>query len=559
MSSTGLYTLSTCGLLALTASGTLASNPPDITRVSMDAGRVRLVDARDNKSIIVPTQTALHDYLPRKQIPLVPSVELIDEHNGFNLVYTFRNTTTEVQPLGTIRIGGLNLGKNISYRNFDQTGQLEQAAHNTWGQKTWAYPQDFYSPVVVLENAKYVISASIHYPILDLKHDVRVGFKAYSGPAPASGEKDLWELELKLSEPFIGKGRERVPNPATLKPGESRSYTVAVRVTDRKDRWMETLVPYRDFFHGLYGGVDYERETAMIKPVSIAAEPNITNDNPKGFSRRYRPDLVGWDPVIQDILSTEGFDDFVLWCPTGVFKKNRQYNFPFQFTSSWAADNKLATATDRRIGLPRVPSGGKDLGFWWGRSTQVMSGWDNGVAATLNPKNSGHRAAAFAEMDKALAAGATIIGLDLFHTSVMPLWDLAPWLQTLESRYPSVRFVTEPRSCDVLHNISPTYYRGHNDRFRPSSADKIDVIRTPMFLADFLNPGHETWGAFRYGGYMHFFGQTITDDRVQADMNRIASMGYVPVFFHSTTPARPYQAAESWLTTVPADLRLPRD
>jgi hypothetical protein len=75
-------------------------------------------------------------------------------------------------------------------------------------------------------------------------------------------------------------------------------------------------------------------------------------------------------------------------------------------------------------------------------------------------------------------------------------------------------------------------------------------------MADFLLPGHETWGTMRYGGY-RLFNVEVTPEIIAADAQRFASWGFRPLVFTDLDLTRPVQAAESWRTTVPPDLALP--
>ena len=94
----------------------------------------------------------------------------------------------------------------------------------------------------------------------------------------------------------------------------------------------------------------------------------------------------------------------LLWAPTGLYGRNRNLNFPFLFTSHWlAAGHAMGDASEV---LREVPPDGAELGLWWGRSAQVMRGWDSGEVSKLDPANAEHVEAAFAARRRlAKAAG----------------------------------------------------------------------------------------------------------------------------------------------------------
>ena len=73
----------------------------------------------------------------------------------------------------------------------------------------------------------------------------------YANP-PAAGEGGRgWAVRFQFATPK----QNLIKYEARLRPGESRTYTVAVRVAKSRDQWMRTLLPYRTYFRAQYGGV----------------------------------------------------------------------------------------------------------------------------------------------------------------------------------------------------------------------------------------------------------------------------------------------------------------
>ncbi len=243
--------------------------------------------------------------------------------------------------------------------------------------------------------------------------------------------------------------------------------------------------------------------------------------------------------------------------PTGMYDKaGPQLAFPYQIATRWSTDTRLASALDRSTGLASIPATGAELGIWFNRCLQVARDWNASERVALDPDDSATTSAAWAELDAASAAGVTMIGLDSFSTRITPAWRLYPWLKSLRERYPNITFATEPITFDVMHTLAPTFLRAYDDKEKPASLQELYKIHGPHLMADFLLPGHETWGAMRYGGY-RWFKTEVTAEVIAADAKRFAAWGYRPLLFTDLGLTRSVQAAESWRTTIPTDLQLP--
>jgi hypothetical protein len=144
---------------------------------------------------------------------------------------------------------------------------------------------------------------------------------------------------------------------------------------------------------------------------------------------------------------------------------------------------------------------GVTIGMWWGRASQVSGGWNSG---RMWPRDTADAEdVAFARRELQLAAERKIdeVGLDAWK--VIPLWERYPFLKTMQTEFPSLRFITEQADCDIVHTIAPAYLY-------------LRRVTWPPVLADWLNPGHETWVQMGGGELEEWF-------------ERIRRWGLVPV------------------------------
>jgi hypothetical protein len=491
---------------------------------------------------------------------IAPTVEVLPQQDGYDLVYTFINSSSSPRKQGQFQVGIFTLGQDISYLDGGYRGSpFRNASAPSHSVFFRFYPKTMYSPVWVIRDGRYAVGVSVQYPILEYKHDFRFAMRKSTG-AYATGEGNPgWWIEMQLSTSPTSGPSQTMNYDATIPPGETRRYVVSVRITDRQDRWMQTLVPYRTFFRDLYGAVRYERRTTPVRGASLANNNLITETNPHGWGGgpKHNPDKHGWEEYVNLIAEPKGWGGILVINPTGLFKTNRHLSMPFQFTSRWLESDAMRTALDSRVGFPSLIRRNRmDLGFWWGRSVQVMEEWDNGRYEDFDPDNPRHVELALREVDVAVRAGATIIGLDTFSHNYTPTWKLHGWLEYLTWRFPQVRFVTEPMQCDFIHTQAAGWSVGWNEN-NPQTLEDVYHLKGPHLLADFLLPGHETWGSFRYVATQQF-NLEPTPERVMSDMERYASYGFVPNFHATFSLTRDIRAAESWLTSVPEDLQIPR-
>lgn len=522
-----------------------------IVRTTLTDNRISMRDAENDRAIMLPSVVTFAGLTAG----IVGNVRLQEQPTGFDLIYTFENTGTQATRLGRLQIGKFNMGRNITYRDYRHVGEPKTADYTNYSFQSFKYPSGIYSPVWTLYNDDYAVSVSLQYPILDYKHEARIMLGSTPVDAPVSQGPRGWYLEYRLANHGDEPESSRLTHSAMLPAGATWTYVVSVRVTKNQSEWIRTLTPYRDYFRSMYGGVQYARDPRPVKPQLVAVDHLISEANPYGFDnfRNRRPDLNGWKPWSDYIKSqSDQWSRVMLWAPSGLFNENRNMNFPFMFTSRWLLEDRMANAFDENEGLASIGRNGQKLGLWWGRSTQVIREWNSAQWERFDPDNPAHVQAALHEMDIAVRAGATEIGLDTFTPGNTPIWKLLPWLQRMRETYPEVKFIIEPATCDILHRLAGSFVIGWGATPIQQESD-LFKLTTPYYLADLLLPGHESWGCFSYHRHRSN-NYPVTPEIVQRDAEIIAGNGYVPVMMDTVPTPENVRAVESWLTTLPADV-----
>lgn len=484
---------------------------------------------------------------------------------GYDLVCVYTNTTEAAKPLARLTIGALALGPDIQYLNVHRGSALLDARHSSYTNQAWRYPSEAYSPATALMNDRFAVGVSLLYPITEYKHDVLVGVNRPGGVFQGPDGAQSWTVTFDLSQPPYANQHTALAHPAALEPGESRTYTVAVRVmertslpaspTDAQD-WLETLLPYRDHFQKDFGPVSYTRNPAAVLAFEAANGSAISASNPRGLlgDNTSRPDLVGFGPLIDRIRAHAGFSRVMLWAPSGLYSRHREFNFPPHFTLGWKS-SPLMNSTHTRF--RQLQPAGIQLGLWWGRSVQHASAWEPAQLEPLDLTNRDHLRTIADQLALAHSAGATLIGLDDLSHWTMPVWEQRRFIRALRGTYPSMTFVAEPMCADLIHADAPAFSVAYTAP--PGGKQEADFHRltTPNYLADFLLPGHESWAYFRYSEITGIRPGNISPARVQSDAARLASLGFVPVMVsaHALTDPALATAGRTWLTTVPEHLR----
>lgn len=467
--------------------------------------------------------------------PVEPTVEAVPAVGGVDLVVRYHNTTGRPGELGTLRVGGFDLGDAIVTRDFRFDGKEVTLDSKGKGYRRGGadYPSGLYSPVAVLGNRDVVVGVSVQYPILEYRHEVFVRVEAHN----AAKWGHAWGVAFGLNPGKPGDVM-RYSQEGRLEPGERREYTVSVRFAPALADWRATLEPYREFFARTYGGVRYERDPRPVQVVSMAGDRDQNRKNPYGFRRQdLRPDLHGYGPLVSELIGEmgEGWERFMIWGVSGLRENSDEYGLPYQFATEWARNREMMDAPQQ---FRRLAQRGAGVGFWWGDSVRPWMDREGNRLEEMDTENARHVAMAFEELDAATGAGATMIGLDAFRR--MPIWEAYGWLQRLQARAPGVRFVVEPPLGDVMHTLAPAFMIA----VRPGEKE-LD-LNEPHVLADMLVPGHESWGLVRRDRLQSKLGAKPTAAAWRQEMQRVASLGYVPVAGFSGEISASMDADATW-------------
>ena len=290
---------------------------------------------------------------------------------------------------------------------------------------------------------------------------------------------------------------------------------LAVRVLPRFDAWQLTLLPYREYFHSLYGGVRYTRDPRPVAGQPVAILAAIRLDNPRGYVGD-RPDVDGWRSWANKLRESHyrGFDRFMVWVPTGLYDAEvaRPFNFPAQFMTELY---NMPRSRDTLHELSALADIGMDMGYWWGHSQWVATQWNPSSIAVLDRKNPDHIRRMLAEVDVAAALGAKMIGLDAF--AYMPDWEAYRWLRLMQERYPGMQFIAEPSPSDIIHTLAASFFMWHERRIRT-------ICGLPAARSRVVGRG-----CVQYNRDVQ--GRTLSTQERRQEAERAASWGYVNCVF----------------------------
>lgn len=383
-------------------------------------------------------------------------------NGGFDIVAKIHNPTEQPQARPEFRLRGLYLKHKLHWLDARNLGRIltrDLTEKWGWGSPPWSYPDDLYSPVALIDDGEVAVGVSLIYDLFEYKHLIRSSWYKNRG---------RYGFRFQLGGDKPGEKDHLLP------PGATQSYTFTVRFARPENR-LATLEPYRAYFRKRFGQVRYKRDLRPVFGEPTGLTTFLKNEkNPYGFSPRARLDLVGWRPYVDHLLDQagEGYRRVMIWCPSGLYRIG--HNFPCEFQSAWKP-MQVASWPEQ---YPRLREKNVDVGFWWGRSGQISGGWNSGELETMDPDNPEHRRFAYNELDLARRRGGRDIGLDAFKH--IPLWQRYGWLQRLIKDFPELHFITESCDCDIMHTIAPTFTLWRKQA-------------SPAVLADWLNPGHETW------------------------------------------------------------------
>jgi hypothetical protein len=455
------------------------------------------------------------------------SVSVVEQDNGFDLVFRLDNTGRRAKKLGSVVLDGFQLGQAIKVRDFRASGveiALDDPAAEPM-RRGLSYPSEWYSPTMVVQSEIYTLGVSLQYPILDYKHEARLSVK----PSSVPGAQRI-ELELNDDEGPVGYSRI-----GEIQAREQRQYVVSVRVLPSTDeRWIDVLSPYREYFTEMYGGTEYDRDPRPVHATVMASAQSQDTTNRDGFLfPDLRPDVHGFGPWMDELEARAdlGWERFMLWRATGLPSNSRGNNAgcgKFEFASPLAQPGPMQDAMSE---FPRFDTRGRNLGMWWGDPLRTEN---SRRVDDFDPSNASDVQEALLEATTAAQAGAETIGLERFNT--LPAWESYAWLNELRASTPGVTYITEPACGDLLHTLAGAFLIAQPDPSAPSAG-----VNSRFYLADFLLPGHETWGLIRVdrmGG--------PTDDGIREEIMRLADFGFVPVVVPPVEVDRRIVAEETW-------------
>ncbi|GEM_PF-4786172 len=410
--------------------------------------------------------------------------------NGYDIEYLFKNSSNKSLEIPDIKVGYIHLkAKNRIYvLNTANSLNLElrNIKKNIWinGSKELYYPIS-YSPVIVAADSKNAFGASIKTNFL----------------------KDRWAIGGKIEKNKFGYififTNE---NKKSLNPKESFKISISFRKTP-KNRWLESLKPYREYFNKQFAKNYPPKDTRAILGLDISYIGAAGDKNNKrGYNYHTRLDLYGLTgenekykksflKSLIESMRKNGFQRVMLWGISGEYFENckkkhcEDTNYPPQFISN--LPRKLSKSIDKIKTLKKY---GIDYGFWWGRSGEIPIknfevikpwDWNPDSLVPLNPLKKEHFRFAVNEMDTAYKLKAKEIGLDAY-LQIDPKFQIK-WLDFLKERYKNIKFWIEGSVTDYLHTRASLFLQPENEFFNPL---KIKISKPPA-LAEYLNPNAE--------------------------------------------------------------------
>jgi len=434
------------------------------------------------------------------------------------------------------------------------------------------YPGALFAPAWVVEREdtsggsipSYAMGVSAQYPILEYEQSVHFHLSDFGS---------INGMRLRFLPNPDNPNADNDYNPdANLQPGETREFVVSIRlwpldeVIGHPGDWMHTLRPYRRWFRGNYGPVQYTRRVEQVGGGGIAQRGLIdATTNPYGFTHQAtrRPDEFGFGPwrSAWDARAASGWERMMLWQPTGLYTTNMNNNFPPQFTSQWGPilSTVLPGYDDTLTPISTYAAGtGGTMGLWWGRSSQIADVWDDPMLEVYDYTNRNHAKFRANQMKGALDVNAAEVGLDAFSKAGM--WESYWTLVADRAEYPGIKFITEPMHGDFVQTLAPNFAKMTRDP--GSTTGQLYNFPQGIPIVDFLVPGHETWGMVESRwirvklGYSS--GAPVNPIEWAPFIQETADFGMVPTFFgEAPTEATQtdFDAAETWLNTVPPSLQ----
>jgi len=504
---------------------------------------------------------------------LEPTFVMTPRPDGFDLCVTYANASTRVRNCGLLRIGGMLFDDGLLHERIFGTDDAEQTLTGTGASSFYARATK-YAPVCTLRGTtrsdqnptttrEHVIGISVQYPIMEYQHGV--SFRVKREPATFA-VRPYW-LEIGLNRTYSSPNFDNRPA-GDIAPGQTRTYTISVRImaTDtpptaapaHPNDYLYLFQEYRRFFKRLYGEVRYTRDSRPVNGYKVAGmEGAVANNwgfNPPQLHLGSGPAWTGWIDRLEN-AERRGFDRFMMWGSSGVavnaacVPTGLAVNYPFQFTTNWDAvsggnpNHPIIKTQAAMRAWASAP--GRQLGFWWGNSSRPLP-WgtcDVGALPALNLCDSAQTTGAAREVGDPLARtgvhalGVSAVGLDAMSSLLRPE-DAYVWIQQLVVSNPSVKFVSEPSSIDVVHTVAPTFQGAYQPN---AGVGPIQCyVTSTNAMADFLNQGHEQWAHILAlpptpdcGAGV--WASALTDEKLKLLMKSVADKGFVPVVCGAST------------------------
>jgi len=459
--------------------------------------------------------------------PLVPTREMVASPNGFDIRLTYTNTTNAAQPLGGIQIADIRLAERVEVldaRHGTDRWTVLDRSRDGLRTVTGGWPAELYSPVAVIRDANLIVGASVQYAALEYRHGVNITV----GPRPGEAGQ-TWAIWFDF--------------PGQISPGQSRVYTLSVRLASRSESWLRTLVPYRDFFKATYGGVKYSRDPRPITAAGVAFEQDTSPGNPRGFAYpNLRPDINGWRPWAKEITArrTLGYQRTMVWAASGVYAANKHRNYP---ANSLSPMDDIPVMRNSKAELANAASPSMQIGYWLGSATRYETGWDSAEPSKpITLGNEEEEAQFFRELNFAASLNAKVVGLGGL-TSDDPYF-LHTWVTKIKQKQPKLKLVAEGSVADILHTMVGSFM------FEWDVAEDEKPV-----LADFLLPGHEMWVSVWGQSMGKELGRRPTIAEFVRCYERYAASGYIPVDVNAVAIPATLMAAKGWDSSIPTELR----
>lgn len=422
-------------------------------------------------------------YLDRSGGNLQITYNIVERFGGVDVEYSVFNPTSSPQKVPDFRIDGIKIlnttSDEVYYLKAKSSAGMQRVDFSGANYIDKYYPSDYYSPVIVMSDKDYSAGSAIQYPYMEYKQNIRSTITIITNTqSPRFG---TWSYRYR----DIINANNSVDS--VVPAGQTYTYNVTLRFAP-KNNWPFTLYPYKKYFEGLYG-VDSknvsDRNREPVRGIQLGDGSLAIGGNPRG----YRPvngygriDRLGWGPFTDWFIQNSsglGYTRVLIWTPGGVYVQPNPNNFPPQFMSDW-----VINATNSDGNFTKYAQNNLELGFWWGRSTEIPAPvqWDPPTLLNISYANQTQMDFLRNELDIAVFRGAKMIGLDKF--TQMPVYERTSWIDEMKSRTQNqVAFLHESSGPDILHRKMPNY----------ADPSNFGNIRSPDLLAWYLNPGSDIY------------------------------------------------------------------